>query len=201
MSTPVTTRKRRCGRQAPLARAVPEPAGERPDAPQREQPAGVVARRVLLGERGDADLEHAERDRRQREREHEHAASPASRARPRGACRARAAPAASAASTGEAATPSPPAAWNATPVRKATSGEIAVAMPAASSGPEMNTSSSRSASSANAVSSRSRPTRLGQQRAQRGGDRRDAEPGHERQHGDQRRARALEHRDHEDRRR
>ena len=62
---------------------------------------------------------------------------------------------------GEAATPSPPAVCSATPVRKATSGEIAVAMPAASSGPEMNTSSSRSASSANAVSSRSRPTRPG----------------------------------------
>ena len=46
-------------------------------------------------------------------------------------------------------------------MRNATSGEIAVAIPAASSGPAMKTSSSRSASSANAVSSRSRPTRLG----------------------------------------
>ena len=46
-------------------------------------------------------------------------------------------------------------------MRNATSGEIAVAIAAASSGPATKTSSSRIASSANAVSSRSRPTRLG----------------------------------------
>ena len=79
----------------------------------------------------------------------------------------------------------------------AASGEIAVAIPAASSGPMMKTSSSRRASNANAVSSRSRPTRLGSSVRSAGETGGTHEAAAEREHGQQRRARAGERRDHE----
>ena len=150
----MTTRKRRAAARCHCTAAVPEPAGERADAPEREQPAGVVAGGVLLGERGDRDLEHAERDRGQSQRDDEHAdarrAERAGAAVPGSRCAGR-----QRRESGDATTPSAAGRLERDGGQEAHLGRDRGASVAASSGPTMNTSSSSSASSANAVSSRS----------------------------------------------
>ena len=186
MNTPVTTRKRRWAAIATRGR-IPRPPASEPRL--RTRTASRHRRRgVLLRERGDADLEHAERDRRQRQRRARGTRIPGVPSAParrvpgsRGCGRQ--------ARAGARRRRRAHRRLHVMPVRNATSGEIAVAMTGGQQGAQDEHELEQERVERERGVEPLAPDQARQQRPQRGGDRRDAEPGDERQRGHERRAR------------